>query len=438
MRDGRLSPVPCFLYSLANEQDLRWKPRPAKCVAAAWEKRPTMKAASNSDAISIELPQLLCLLWLIGVSMRVTMLAVPPVIPLIHDDLAMSQAQTGLLMSVPLMVFAIAAIPGALFVVRFGSRMTLITGLLIAGLAGAARGSASSLGLLYAATAVMSIGIAIMQPALPTLVREWLPKKVGVGSAVSTNGMLVGTTLGPALSAPLVLPLVGESWRHDLVVWALPLFATVALVLLVRSPAVAALVSDAGFRRWWPDWRSSLPWKLGIAFGGNNSIYFTANTFIPDYLRSHGHSDLVGLTLTLLNGAQLLASFLLMVRIQRIQERAWPYLAFGALSIAALVGMASLDGYWITASAGLLGFSLAVTLVLMLAAPPALSPPGEVHRVAAGMFTIAYSCGVLIPFFCGKLWDLTGAPWIAFVPLIACAVIMTGVGVALSRHPRPA
>jgi MFS transporter, CP family, cyanate transporter len=393
-----------------------------------------MKVRSNNSAISVELPQLLCLLWLIGMSMRVTILAVPPVIPLIHDDLAMSQAQTGLLMGLPLMVFAIAAVPGSLLVVRLGSRMTLIAGLLIAGLASAVRGGASSLGLLYAATAVMSIGIAIMQPALPTLVREWLPKRVGLGSAASTNGMLVATTLGAALTGPLVLPLVGASWRLDLVVWALPLFATAALVLLARPPALATVASDVGFRRWWPDWRSPLPWTLGIAFGGNVSIYFTANAFIPDYLRSHGQSDLVALTLTLLNGAQLLASFLLMVRIQRVQGQAWPYLAFGALAVVALLGMANLDGYWIAASAGLLGFSLAVTFVLMLAAPPVLSPPGEVHRTAAGMFTIAYSCGVLIPFISGKLWDVTGTPWIAFVPLIACAIIMTGVGVALSRH----
>src|SRR5262249_11751317 len=160
--------------------------------------------------------------------------------------------------------------------------------------------------------------------------------------------------------------------------------------LLVRPPAVATVASDVGFRRWWPDWRSPLPWTLGIAFGGNVSIYFTANAFVPDYLRSHGHSDLVALTLTLLKGGKMLASFLLMARIQGIQGRAWPYLVFGALAIGALVGMASLDGYWIAASAGLLGFSLAVTFVLMLAAPPALSPPGEVHRTAAGMFTIAY------------------------------------------------
>jgi MFS transporter, CP family, cyanate transporter len=70
---------------------------------------------------------------------------------------------------------------------------------------------------------------------------------------------------------------------------------------------------------------------------------------------------------------------------------------------------------------------------MMLAAPPALSPRGEVHRVAAGMFTISYTCGVTIPAISGSLWDLTGAPWSAFLPLGFCAVVMTGFGALLGR-----
>ena len=194
-----------------------------------------MKALSLDDgAISSRL----CLLWLVGLSMRVTMLAIPPVIPLIHDELHMTEAQIGLLTGLPLMAFAIAAVPGSLLVSRLGTRLTLTLGMVIGGLAAAGRGGAASVGMLYAATVLMGFGIAIMQPALPTLVREWLPARVGLGTAASTNGMLVATTLGPALTIPLVLPLLEHSWRLDLVVWAAPLFVTALLVFLCdrRSP----------------------------------------------------------------------------------------------------------------------------------------------------------------------------------------------------------
>ncbi len=389
----------------------------------------------DDGAVSSRLLKPLCLLWLAGLSMRVTILAVPPVIPRIHDALHMTETQIGLLMGLPLMVFAIAAVPGSLLVARLGTRLTLTLGLVIAGLAAAGRGGAASVGMLYAATLVMGFGIAIMQPALPALVRQWVPERVGLGSVVSTNGMLVGTTLAPVLTIPLVLPLVGDSWRLDLVVWAAPLFVTALLVFIVRplAPLATAAVSEAA-RRWWPDWTSPLIWLLGIAFGTNNSIYFTANAFLPDYLAHHGRADLVGATLTSLNGAQLLASFVLMAAGRRVLGRTWPYLVFGPLTIAALFGIVLLDGFWVVACAGVVGFSIAVSFVMMLAAPPALSPPGEVHRVAAGMFTISYTSGVIIPIISGSLWDLTGVPWIAFVPLCICAVMMTGFGVALSRY----
>ena len=41
--------------------------------------------------------RLLSLLWLAGVAMRMTLLVVPPMIPLVHQDLQMSETQIGLL-----------------------------------------------------------------------------------------------------------------------------------------------------------------------------------------------------------------------------------------------------------------------------------------------------------------------------------------------------
>ncbi len=160
----------------------------------------------------------LALLWLAGIAMRVTILAVPPVVPLIHRDLPMSETQVGLLIGLPLALFALAAVPGSLLIARFGALTTLTAGMVIAGIAAAARAGAPDILLLYAATLVMGFGLAIMQPALPSLVKQWVPHRITLGTAVSTNGMLVGVALGPALTTSMVLPMVGGSWRFDLLV----------------------------------------------------------------------------------------------------------------------------------------------------------------------------------------------------------------------------
>jgi CP family cyanate transporter-like MFS transporter len=96
------------------------------------------------------------------------------------------------------------------------------------------------------------------------------------------------------------------------------------------------------------------------------------------------------------------------------------------------------DGGWIVLAAAVVGFAAAVPFVLLLALPPALSAPGEVHRTAAGMFTISYTCAVIVPVLSGAIWDVSGAAWTAFVPLGLCAAAYTVLGVALNRYRAPA
>lgn len=388
------------------------------------------------DPSGARLFKLLCLLWIIGVSMRVTILAVPPVIPLIRAELDLHEAQVGFLVTLPLLVFALAAVPGSLLVHRLGTLRTVIIGMTIVAIAAAGRGGATNVWTLFAATFVMGFGVAIMQPALPALVREWIPKHIALGAAISTNGLVMGGMLAPALTAPLVLPLSGNSWRLDLVIWAAPVVATLVIVTLLApreiKPAADDLTAD---RRWWPDWKNPLVWLLGLTFGSNNSIYFGSNAFVPEYLVSHGRADLIGPALAALNGAQLVATLLLLPFANQLQRwRSLPYLVFGPISFLSVIGLVLSSGVGIVIWAFIIGFSTAVTFAVMLALPPLLSRPGDVHRTAAGMFTISYSCAVIIPTLSGGLWDLTGVPWTVFVALGLCALAQTLLGVALTRY----
>ncbi len=230
------------------------------------------------------------LLWLAGISLRLTILAVPPVIRLIHDDLHLTETQVGILSGLPLVLFALAAVPGSLLIARLGALPTLIMGLLIAAGASALRGAIPNIWLLYATTIVMGFGISVMQPALPPLVRALLPDRVGFGTAVYANGLLVGEILPVALM-PSVLPLVDGSWRMAFVAWSIPCVA-IALVILPLAPRRAAAVAPLTPIRWWPNWRDGRIWRLGLMFSTVNSIYFSLNAFIPDYLHHAGQPSI--------------------------------------------------------------------------------------------------------------------------------------------------
>ena len=378
---------------------------------------------------------LLGLLWLVGITTRITVLAVPPVIPLIRADLGMSETEVGLLIGLPVLTWALAAIPGSLLIARLGATFTLAVGMALTGIAAASRGAVPNVWLLYLATMLMGCGIAIMQPALPTLVREWVPHRIGLGTAVSSNGMTVGVALAPALTIPFILPLLGQSWRLDFLWWSVPVLA-VALVFWLwapRQPAVAPAEVEAP-RLWWPDWKHPLIWLLGLTFGANNALYYGTNAFLPDYLASVGRADLTGAALGFMNVSQFAASLLLLFTAERLQRRTWPYLVFGPAVLLGILGIMFGDGLWVVAAAALVGFSLAITFVVTLALPPVLSPPGDVHRMSAAMFTVSFTCAVIVPVICGALWDLTGRPWAAFVPLLMCPVLLTGLGFSLSLY----
>jgi MFS transporter, CP family, cyanate transporter len=376
----------------------------------------------------------LALLWLAGVGLRITILAVPPVIPLIKDDLAMSATQIGILSGLPQVLFAAAAVPGSLLIARFGALPTLIFGLLATALGSALRGAALNVLLLYAATIVTGFGVAVMHPSLPPLVRAWLPTHIGFGTAVFTNGLIVGEIIPIALTMPAVMPLVGHSWRLSFVAWAMPI-VLIALILLALAPHGALGAKPATPQRWWPDWRSPLIWRLGLMFGSVNAMYFASNAFIPIYLADAGRAEFIGPALVALNIGQLPASFALLPFADRLVGRRSPYLVCAVLCLAAVLGMMFGNGWVIVASATLLGAAAAGVLILIFALPPLLSAPDDVHRTTAGMMTISYSCSVIIPIISGGVWDLTGVPMTAFVPIALCTLLLAAASATL-RIPR--
>jgi CP family cyanate transporter-like MFS transporter len=376
------------------------------------------------------------LLWIAGAGLRVTILAVPPLIRLIHDDLGLTETEVGILSGLPTVLFGLAAVPGSLLIARFGAIPAVITGLLATAAGCALRGAAPDFVLLCAATVLTGAGVAVMQPAMPPLVRAWLPERIGFGTAVYTNGLLIGEIIPVALTIPLVLPLVGESWRLAFVVWALPC-AVFALLVAGLAPRPAVSAKPGAAPRWMPDWRDGLIWRLGVMLGAINATYFSTNAFIPDYLHQLGRPDLIGPALSALNIGQLPASFLMLAYAGRLTGRAWPYAACGALSLACMPGILFGDGWVIVAAAGVLGFSGAASLTLMLTLPSLLSAPGDTHRMTAAMFTISYSCAVIVPVLSGLSWDASGIPAMAFVPIGLCNFLLIGLassGAAASRR----
>jgi CP family cyanate transporter-like MFS transporter len=361
------------------------------------------------------------LLWLGGVGLRLTVLAVPPLLLLIQSDLHLTGTGVGFLSGLPIIVFGLGALPASWLVARIGAVRTLALGLLIGGIASAMRGALLNVLVLYGATVVMSAGLAFMQTALPSLVRQWLPKQVSFGTALFSNGLLVGETLGVMLTIPFVLPLAGGSWRVALALWGVPL---VLFALLTFAPAPANLNAETptSAGRAWPNWRNKQVWQFGILFGSVNATYFGTNAFVPGVLNDAGRTDLIGPVLTALNFGQLPASFALLVLSRSVERKPRPFIACGILLLLCLIGLVNTASIWTVFFAGCFGLIVATLLTLCFALPALLSASGEVASMSAGMFLISYTVGLTVSVLSGAAWDFGGSPRFAFLPIALSAL----------------
>jgi CP family cyanate transporter-like MFS transporter len=171
--------------------------------------------------------------------------------------------------------------------------------------------------------------------------------------------------------------------------------------------------------------------------GTTNATYFATNAFLPDYLRGNGQGDWISAALTGLNIGQVPASLLLLAFAHRLERKAWPYVGCGLLCVLSTCGIVFGSGAWVVAAATVQGFANAVILILILALPPLLSASDDVHRVTAAMFTISYSCAVIVPVISGVAWDLSGTASLAFAPIAICGIILIILAPAIN-HVRPA
>ncbi len=359
----------------------------------------------------------LLLLWLAGISLRLTLLAVPPLIPLIHRDLPLDETAVAVLLGLPVLLLASAATAGSMLISRFDARRAVIVGTALIGASSALRGAGPSLAMLFGMTLLMGASVAVVQPALPALVYHWTPAHVGLATAVYTNGLLVGELVGAGATTQVIVPLAGN-WRVALAVWgAFPI--AVALTLWLLTPPLGAPDDGGEQRQWWPDFGHALTWRLGFIQAGSSVMYFGANAFFPDYLHSVGAARLIAPSLVWLNGSQFPASIVIALFPERFVGRTVP-IQIMALATAAGLGVFFIPHDWARLTgAAILGFSSAFCFVLNLVFPPLLAErPADVHRISAGMFTIGYGMAFVMPLAGGAAWDRTGVAAFSLAPVV--------------------
>ena len=361
------------------------------------------------------------LLWLAGAYLRIPVLVAPALAPFISDELLLSQALTGALTTLPILMFALGSMPGSLAISRIGPRNTLALAMVVMVIGSAGRGLSLDILTLMLATAVMGFGVAMMQPALPALLPRWLEARhLAIGSAIYMNGMLMGEFIGAGITLPVMMPLMEGNWRTTLLVWSLPGLLVAAALFLPRREMTRPRRKSS----WLPDWNNPLTLRVGLLLGLSGSLFFGLNAYMGNLLEQQGHFDLLADALFWFNLAQVAASLVMLKMARPWVGRKFPIILSAFLSIAGAIGALVLDGWWAIASATFMSLTAGIMLILLVALPPLLVDPGETGRLSAGNFLVGYTLAFSIPMIGGVLADWTGNAQSAILFIIAYGVLV--------------
>lgn len=391
------------------------------------------------------------LLILVGINVRSVILAVPPVLPLIKNALGLSYTATGLLTALPTLLMGGAAWFSGLLVERTGGRVAVAVGLALLAFGAIMRAIWPVAFSLYLFTVILSLGIALAQTTVPTLIRRWFPRQIGLVSALFTDGLITGETIGAGFTVPLMFWFLGKNaWAMTFIFWGILVIAALALWLWLAPTSPPARRAPAPETAEGMAVRSAVEAKAtprvsttflipGLLLGSGSLMYFGMNGWIATYNQAIHAASYTPLALTTLNALQLPASLGVTFFAQRLAGKRWPFIGAGIVSLIAIIGWVigppGLEVAW----AALLGASSALVFTLGLALPLLLAGPGQVARLTGLTLTLSYTMAFIGPFIGGGLWDLFGLPPLAFLPVALAAALLLALGAMIPmRHIRAA
>jgi CP family cyanate transporter-like MFS transporter len=369
------------------------------------------------------------LIALIGFQLRSIIVGVPPVLPELRADLHLSFSATGALIGIPVLGLGAAAVPGALLVNRFGARRVVGGATLGLGLAALMRLSPPLPYSLFIWTAALALLIAVAQPAIAVLVRNWFPGRIQQASTIYAMSLGLGALAGATLSVYL---LAFGGWRGSFVVWAvLALLAAGAWIWMAPGRGSLHEPLPHGLGRLV---RNREVWHVAALFGGQSLVFYGAITWIPFLLRGSSRAYLV-LVLFLFQVVSLpLTAILATIQRPWATSRFW-YTAGGLLmSVGSLGLMLGLTGLaWLWAPLAGLGTSMVFAGSNAL---PALwaSERSEVAGYTALTLTVGYTFAFFGPLLGGLLLDHTQVITSPFWVITAAALMTAVLGALLPQR----
>ena len=293
------------------------------------------------------------------------------------------------------------AVCGSLLLIALGCALRLVS-------AGAATGS-----LLIATAGLCGAGVALVQSAMPGLIKRQSPHNVAPMMGLYSAALMGGGALSAQLS-PMAMQW-GMGWQSAMAIWAVPALLAVplawyALSLIAPSAPGASTTapkapSDTGWLL-----RKKRTWLLLLAFGLMNGGYASTVAWLAPFYQTHGWTATQsGSLLAILSIAQAVSALVMPALARRnVDRRLWVAVAL-LLQMVGFTGLALWPDAMPTLNAIVLGLGLGGCFSLfMLVALDHLPNPMQAGALNALMQGGGFILAALAPLVMAQLHQLSG------------------------------
>ncbi|AOJ74258.1 MFS transporter [Burkholderia ubonensis] len=364
---------------------------------------------------------------LVGLNLRPALAAVGPLLDMIQRATGIDDSTASLLTTIPIVLMGAGALGARSLQRAVGCAAGVWLGIVLIGLACAARVGAQHAWLLLASACCAGIGIAMVQALLPGFVKANFATRIG-----GVMGVYSTSIMGGAVLASVAAPLAAARWDWPMALagWALPA-AVAALVwpLASRGGDVRGAATGLPHAAQLQPSRSPRAWRLALFFGIATGAYTLVLAWLPPFYMRLGWSPtaagglLGGVTL-----AEVVAGLAVSATIDRMPDRrAALFAAIAALFVGLVLMLASPEGLALPVAL-LMGAGIGALFPLsLIVTVDHAATPADAASLTGFVQGIGYLIAGLFPFAAGivrqHLADLTPA-WIAMACLcvVLCAL----------------
>lgn len=394
-----------------------------------------------SGRLSSRIPKswvLLACIGLLALNLRGPFVAVAPVVGPMQADLQFSPAMLGLLTSIPVLCFSLAAPLASLAARKFGAEFA-VTLTILGVLAGVLLRSAGGPALVMGGTVVIGLAITIGNIAVPLIIRrDFAPARQGTAMGIYTAALNIGSFLTSVVTAPLAAV---AGWQFALgsvavlavaaiVFWTLAVGARRAFLTAPDDGTGTRLPPVAGAR-----WTTA---GLTAGFAGQAFSYYGVTAWLPTFL-----SDELGLSPS---GAGAGSSLFQILAIAgglgvplaaRLASTTTVAVTLGVMWLTVPVGLLlAPQWWWMWSSVGGVAQGGGITLIF-IAIIKVARDQASAGRMSAVVQGVGYAIGAAAPPLLGLVHDTSGS-WTPALLVVLASVLtfFLATTLAVRRVPK--